>query len=125
MNYTAALALGIAIEQINTIGVDLIRSHGQALTEHLLEGLSARGAEVLTPRAPENRGSAVTARFPGRDGGQVAHQLNAAGVIVSPRVGTTRFAPHIYNDTADVERALSVLDGVLDDAAAASSESRA
>lgn len=113
MNYTAALSLGAAIEYINTIGVSRIRQHNGDLGQQLLDGLVRLGAEVVSPSAAAARGSAVTARFPGRDGEAVAAQLNASGVIVSPRVGTTRFAPHFYNSSDDIDRALSVLEGIL------------
>jgi selenocysteine lyase/cysteine desulfurase len=34
-------------------------------------------------------------------------------VIVSPRVGSTRFSMHFYNNSDDVARALAALDDVL------------
>ena len=37
----------------------------------------------------------------------------AAGLIVSPRVGSTRFSMHFYNNSDDVDRALAALDLVL------------
>ena len=113
MNYTAALSLGAAIGYINSIGVSRIRQHNGELGQELLDGLVRLGAEVVSPPGPAARGSAVTARFPGRDGEAVAAELNASGVIVSPRVGTTRFAPHFYNSSEDIGRALSVLEGIL------------
>jgi selenocysteine lyase/cysteine desulfurase len=35
------------------------------------------------------------------------------GVIVSPRVGATRFSVHFFNDERDVDRALETLSGML------------
>jgi selenocysteine lyase/cysteine desulfurase len=35
------------------------------------------------------------------------------GVIVSPRVGSTRFSAHFYNSSDDVGHALATLDKVL------------
>ena len=34
-------------------------------------------------------------------------------MIVSPRVGSTRFSMHFYNSSDDVSRALATLDEVL------------
>ena len=113
MNYTAALSLGAALEHINGIGVKTIAAHNRELVQQLFDGLVALNAEVISPTDVERRGSIVTARFPGRDGEQVAAQLNASGVIVSPRVGTTRFAPHFFNSSDDVDRALSILGEIL------------
>jgi selenocysteine lyase/cysteine desulfurase len=113
MNYTAALSLGAAIEYIDGIGIERISAHNRELGERLFDGLVGLGAEIISPPSSAARGSIVTARFPGRDGEEVAAQLNAKGVIVSPRVGTTRFAPHFFNNSADIDRALTILGDIL------------
>jgi selenocysteine lyase/cysteine desulfurase len=43
----------------------------------------------------------------------IAAELTRRGVIVSPRVGSTRFSMHFYNDSDDVDRALAALDLAL------------
>ncbi|MFZ0387597.1 MAG: aminotransferase class V-fold PLP-dependent enzyme, partial [Solirubrobacteraceae bacterium] len=113
MNYTAALSLGAALEHINSLEVTTIAAHNRELVQQLFDGLVQLDAEVVSPTDAERRGSIITARFPGRDGEQVAAQLNTSGVIVSPRVGTTRFAPHFFNNSDDVGRALSILGEIL------------
>ena len=55
----------------------------------------------------------MTARYPGRDGEEVAGRLNDAGVIVSPRFGATRFSVHHFNDERDIDAALDVLATIL------------
>ncbi|MDH4209261.1 MAG: aminotransferase, partial [Anaerolineae bacterium] len=65
------------------------------------------------PGVDKLRSSIVTARFPGQDQARVARRLNQEGVVVSPRIGAVRFAPHLYNTAADIERALDVLEGIL------------
>jgi selenocysteine lyase/cysteine desulfurase len=113
MSYGAGVALGAAIEYIQAIGVERILTHDLALATRLMEGLDRLGATILTPRDAAARAGIVTARFPGRDGEAVAAQLNAAGVIVSPRFGSTRFSTHIFNRVSDVDCALDVLERVL------------
>jgi selenocysteine lyase/cysteine desulfurase len=49
----------------------------------------------------------------GRDGETIAAELTRRGVIVSPRVGSTRFSMHFYNSSDDIGRALAALDEVL------------
>jgi selenocysteine lyase/cysteine desulfurase len=44
---------------------------------------------------------------------QLADGLTQRGVIVSPRVGSTRFSTHFYNSSDDVDHALGTLDEVL------------
>ena len=113
MSYTAGVALGAAIEYILDLGVERILAHDLALATMLMEGLDRLGATILTPRADDARAGIVTARFPGHDGEAVAARLNAAGVIVSPRFGSTRFSTHIFNHAADVEQALAAVERVL------------
>jgi cysteine desulfurase/selenocysteine lyase len=113
MGYGSAVALGRALEYVNDLGVDRVLAHDQALAARLTDGLRALGATVLTPEDDAHRGGIVTARYPGRDGEEVAGRLNDAGVIVSPRFGATRFSLHYFNDERDVDAALHVLATLL------------
>ncbi len=113
MSYTAAIALGRAIRYISSLSLAEVAEHNRRLAGQLAEGLTERGARLLTPRDPRRRAGTVTARFPGRDGEAIAAELTRRGVIASPRVGSTRFSMHFYNSNGDVEQALRVLDEVL------------
>jgi cysteine desulfurase/selenocysteine lyase len=110
MAYTAGQALGGAIEYVLDIGVDRIMAHDRALADRLIAGLDALGADLLTPRGDTSRAGIVAARFPGRDGEAIAGALNAAGIVVSPRFGATRFSTHLFNADRDVDRALAELE---------------
>ena len=113
MSYAAAIALGRAIGYIRDLSLDEVAAHNAELASQLADGLTQRGARLLTPRDPARRAGTVTARFPGHDGEAIAAALTRAGVIVSPRVGSTRFSLHFYNSSDDVARALTTLDDVL------------
>jgi cysteine desulfurase / selenocysteine lyase len=113
MGYGSAVALGRALQYVNDLGVDRVLAHDQALAARLADGLRSLGATVLTPEDDSHRGGIVTARYPGRDGEEVAGRLNDAGVIVSPRFGATRFSLHYFNDERDVDAALQVLATLL------------
>lgn len=113
MGYGAAVALGRALEYVNELGVDRVLAHDSALAARLATGLDALGATVLTPRDDAHRAGIVTARYPGRDGEEVAGRLNEAGVMVSPRFGATRFSVHHFNDERDIDAALDVLATIL------------
>jgi cysteine desulfurase / selenocysteine lyase len=113
MAYAAGVALAAAIRQISVIGADRILEHNLKLASTLTEGLEHLGAEVITPREDERRSGIVTARFPARDGEQVAAWMNQSGVIVSPRFGSTRFSIHFFNGSDDVSFALDTLERVL------------
>jgi selenocysteine lyase/cysteine desulfurase len=113
MSYASAIAFGRAIRYIASLALDEVADHNRQLTGRLIDGLTERGAKLLTPRDPKRRAGTVTARFPGRDGEGIAAELTRQGVIVSPRVGSTRFSMHFYNSSDDVDRALTALDRVL------------
>lgn len=113
MSYAAAIALGHAIRYLNTMSLDEVAAHNAALASQLADGLARRGARLITPRDPQRRAGTVTARFPAGDGEAIAAELTRRGVIVSPRVGSTRFSMHFYNDSGDIDHALAVLDEVL------------
>jgi len=113
MSYASAIALGRAIRYLSSLSLDEVAGHNRQLAAQLAEGLTERGARLLTPSDPQRRAGMVTARFPGRDGEIIAAELTRRGVIVSPRVGSTRFSMHFYNSSDDVEHALQVLDEVL------------
>jgi selenocysteine lyase/cysteine desulfurase len=109
MSYAAAIALGRAIGYISGLSLAEVAAHNRELAD----GLAQRGARLLTPRDPARRAGTVTARFPGHDGEAIAAALTERGVIVSPRVGSTRFSMHFYNSSDDVVHALATLDEVL------------
>jgi selenocysteine lyase/cysteine desulfurase len=113
MSYAAAIAFGHAIRYINTMSLDEVATHNATLASQVSEELARRGAKLLTPADPRRRAGTVTARFPGRDGEAIAAELTRRGVIVSPRVGSTRFSMHFYNNSDDVDHALAILDEVL------------
>ncbi len=112
-SYASAIALGRAIRYIASLCLDDVAGHNRLLAGQLADGLAERGARLLTPRDPGRRAGTVAARFPGRDGEAIAAELTRRGVIVSPRVGSARFSMHFYNNSDDVDRALTTLDEVL------------
>lgn len=113
MSYASAIALGRALHYLSGLRVDDVAAHNRALAARMADGLTRRGARLLTPSDPRRRAGTVTARFPGRDGESIAAELTRRDVIVSPRVGSTRFSMHFYNSSDDVDRALRTLDEVL------------
>ncbi|MFJ8666034.1 aminotransferase class V-fold PLP-dependent enzyme [Streptomyces sp. NPDC093600] len=87
---------------LEEIGIERIEVHVKALAARFRDGLTALGH---TPVADV---SAVVA-VPGLGDRQDA--LREAGVLMSARAGNLRASFHLYNGTADVDRALEVLGG--------------
>jgi len=112
MNYGSAIAMARAIEFLLKVGIERIFAHNIALADLLIEGIKELGGEV-SPYFGGLRSSIVNVRFPGRDQNKIASALNAAGVIVSPRMGGVRISPHLYNTEEDINKALSVLKKLL------------
>jgi cysteine desulfurase / selenocysteine lyase len=110
--FAAGAALTAAVDYLLDLGVENVLEHDLALAGELSDGLDELGAEVLTPREHDRRAGMIMARFPGRDGAEVAAALAEAGVIVSPRLGSVRFSFHHFNDSSDVERTLDALEAL-------------
>jgi selenocysteine lyase/cysteine desulfurase len=64
---------------------------------------------LVTPRDPSQRAGIVAVTPP--DPVATSARLTKAGVAHSLREGAIRLSPHVYNTTAEVERALAVLEG--------------
>jgi cysteine desulfurase/selenocysteine lyase len=113
MAYAAGVALASSIDYVRSVGVEHIQQHNLRLGAVLHEGLVELGANVLSACEDEHRTGIVTARFPGLDGEEVAAWLNQSGVVVSPRLGSTRLSAHFYNSDEDVALALRTIRAVL------------
>ena len=112
--YGSGIALGGAIRYLLEVGIDRILEHDLRLAGALVEGLRSLGASFISPLDPRLRTPIVGARFPGRDAAPLHQRLAERNVYTSLRLDAVRFSPHLFNDDADVERALSVLDELLD-----------
>jgi selenocysteine lyase/cysteine desulfurase len=88
-----------------------IRQHVLGLIDPLAAWLESRGVEVTSDLRPGRR-SGIFAFRPDDPAG--AHRaLARAGVGCVVREGAVRLAPHLYNQPADLERVMDVLDGVV------------
>jgi selenocysteine lyase/cysteine desulfurase len=113
ISYAAAIGVGVAVDYLGSFGVERVQDHVLGLGAHLMDGLDELGAEVVTPREDDGRAGVVNARFPGRPAEALVERLVAERVHAAPRLGGIRFSPHLYNDEADVDRALEVLEEAL------------
>lgn len=96
--------LGAAIDLLGEMGSETILHRIRETVGELAEGLASRGWRIASP---EPFGSGILAAVP-PDGNAnlAAKELEARGIIVTPREGAVRFSPHAYNDVAEVERIL-------------------
>lgn len=103
-----ALYAGIAgIELMQEIGVAETEAHVRELNALLFDGLDELGAQVVTPRAPEQRGALVCVAS--IDAEALVGALGAEGVVTSSRDGNLRISAHCYNTAEDVRVVLELL----------------
>jgi selenocysteine lyase/cysteine desulfurase len=103
--------LSASLDLLEEIGREDVRARVQRLTAGLAAGLTERGWRIASP---EPRASGILAAVPPppRDPVSMAKALEAGGVIVSPREGAVRFAPHVGNDEGEIGRALAEIDAI-------------
>ena len=82
---------------ISGLGVDAIASHDLGLARRFCRGLGL-----------PTTGSAIV-RVETQDAETLASRLESARIRCAVRAGSIRVAFHLYNDEADVDRALEVL----------------
>lgn len=114
MAFSGLAGLGAAIDLFLEIGLDRISDHILRLTDAAVEGLSALGFHVLSPRAStaEKSGivSFVHASIPADE---IRRYLATRRISVSMRmaggVSFARISPHFYNTMDEIRELLDVL----------------
>ncbi len=119
-NIGGIIALGAALDFVQSIGIENIRSHEIRLTEyalHRLEETFGDDIRILGPRDPKRRGGIIAFTLEGLHPHDIAHLLGENGICV--RAGehcaaplhraldlnaTTRISFSVYNDEKDVEK---------------------
>ena len=111
---TGCSSLFYGLEQsaklLTETGLDRIQAYLEELTDHLCELVAGVDYEIVSSRAPGEKSSIVCIRH--RNGlacEDISKKLEEAGIIVSPRAGLVRIAPHFYNNREDIEHLVSNL----------------
>ena len=103
--------LGAGLDYITRVGVDRIETHAVALAHRLQRGLRTLGFVVLTPEG--NRSSIVAFRVT-KAADAIATHLADTKTSVSVRENGTqiRVSPALFNTDADIDRFLTVAEGL-------------
>jgi len=117
-NRVGAAGLAAALAHRNAQGRRDVDRHIHALVGEVIEGLSARGAKIWTPRKEAERAGIVSFTFGG--GPQADLQLQRGlerrkiytGVRYCAGVGGVRVSPHLFNVRDDLREFFSTLDRV-------------
>ena len=129
MNIAQEIGLAAAIDYLQAIGMDAVRSHEKELTAYAIERLQEAGAVVHGPKDVDARGGAVSFWFQDIHPHDLAQVLDQEGVcvrashhcaqILMRHLGvpaTTRASFYVYNTPDDVDalvRALGVAEKVF------------
>ena len=113
MAYGTAIGATESVRHILETGVDRVAAHNRQISDHLMEGLKALGAEVLGPTGSAERSAIVGARFPGRNSQEFARTLKDSNVIASLRRDFIRFSPHYYNNIDDIDSGLAAIKAAI------------
>ncbi|HEY0777481.1 MAG TPA: aminotransferase class V-fold PLP-dependent enzyme [Gemmatirosa sp.] len=103
-----------SLDLLHALGPAAVAAHVAALADRIVACAADRAVPLVTPRDPARRAGIVSLRLP--DSAAASARLRAAGIAHSVREGAVRLSPHGYNSPADVDRALTALDGHLFDA---------
>ncbi len=119
------IVMAEAFRYVQGIGMEAIAAHERLLTDMLYDGLSAMdGVHILGPK--EGRGALISLVVPGVHHYDLGMLLDQMGVAVRTGhhccqpfmaslgiTGTTRYSFGLYNDEADVQRALACTERAL------------
>jgi selenocysteine lyase/cysteine desulfurase len=109
LNMVGIHGLGASIDLFLETGIDRIERHLLALTDHLVEGLRAKGYGVISSRRPGEASAIVCCTHDRHSARDLYHRLVENRIIVSHRLERLRIAPHFYNTTEEVDTLLEKL----------------
>ncbi len=111
---TGCSSLFYGLEQslllLNSAGAEKIEAHLHELTEQLCDAVAGRDYDIVSSRRPGERSQIVCIRH--RNGlhcGEIAERLENEKIIVSPRGDRLRIAPHLFNNSSDIDRLAEAL----------------
>jgi len=92
-------------------GIDHVLHEALTLADRIADGMTVRGARVLSSRSGALRSPIVTF-VPRQPVPQVESALRQHHIAHAYRAGGIRISPHAFNDDSDVDRLFAALDGV-------------
>lgn len=94
--------LAASLRRLNTIGIQQIEDHAEALVNRAFGQLVSAGFDVITPADPQRRAGNLAVLV--EDGEGVAAALAERGVLVWGGDGRVRASFHVLNDFDDADR---------------------
>jgi selenocysteine lyase/cysteine desulfurase len=99
-----------AVEYLLDRGIDAVAAHNDRLVSRFIDGLDRDKYRLLSPAEGAMRSTLIFVSHRHRDRNKRIHEtLLREGIHVAYRAGSLRIAPHLHNDAACIDRALSLL----------------
>jgi selenocysteine lyase/cysteine desulfurase len=113
-NVPGLLAMGASIELLLEMGLERIWQHIEANTARLVEGLTAKGYRIFSPREEEDERSAIVIFEPPETAPapeKIIQQLAQQQIHIVTRAGRLRASPHFYNTADQMKQLVDALPG--------------
>jgi selenocysteine lyase/cysteine desulfurase len=99
-----------SVEYLLEHDIEAVRTHNDALVQHLIDGLDRRRFRLTSPEAGSRRSTLVFVEPTERERAEEIYRtLQSDRVHVAFRAGALRLSPHLYNTSGDIDRALEAL----------------
>ncbi len=108
-NALGLVGLDAALSLLEEVGIEAVSAEVLALSAYAAGKLDAKGYEVRSPRADQDRAGLVTFRHRSLPNDAVLKALEENTVIAAVRGGNLRFSPHFYNTREEIDRAVAAL----------------
>ncbi len=108
-NSLGMVGLDASLSLIEEACIDTVGKQILSLSAYAANQLDKRGYEVTSPRDDAARSGLVMFQHPAHANDDVLKALTDAGVTAAVRGGRVRFAPHFYNTTEEIDRAVGAL----------------
>jgi cysteine desulfurase/selenocysteine lyase len=108
-NLPGVFAARAGIELLRDVGIERVFGRVEELASRCIDGLSGRGAELLTPADPAQRAGVIAFRHHDPQG--LFDLCRGRGVDIGA-IGAVRVDPHAFNDEEDIDRFLACYDAL-------------
>ncbi|MCG8347733.1 MAG: aminotransferase class V-fold PLP-dependent enzyme [Chloroflexales bacterium] len=102
-----------SVEYLLKQGIERIAIYDQRLVEQFVSGINPKKYDLTSPLSGETRSTLVfISHRDAMHNNEIHLKLKAAGIEAAYRRGKLRFSPHLYNTSADISKALAVLNAI-------------
>jgi selenocysteine lyase/cysteine desulfurase len=107
-NVSGVVAFDAVLKMMLDVGPARIEERVLCLSGRLMDGLLARGYDVVSSPEPDKRSGVVCFKAKG-DPMDLLARAEAEKIVIAVRVGVVRVSPHFYNTEEEIDRLLALL----------------